>query len=37
MPVIDFESEWFYQMEGCQRSRAKPGYAAGVRWNFGLK
>jgi hypothetical protein len=37
MPVIDFKSEWFYQMEGCQRSCAEPGYATGVRWNFGLK
>jgi hypothetical protein len=37
MPVIDFKSQWFYQMERGQRSCAKPGYATGVRWDLGLK
>jgi hypothetical protein len=37
MPVVDFKSQWFYQMEWGQRSCAKAGYAAGVRWNLGLK
>jgi hypothetical protein len=36
MPIIDFETQWFYQVEGAERGCAKSGYATGIGWNFGL-